>query len=159
MEEILDTPQELTPQKKYAGFWVRFAAWIIDMIVLSLTNALVSFLLLGSVVMNNEAVLENPDGFINKMYIYYGIELVIYWLYYAFQDSSVYQATLGKRALGLKVINEQGERLSFANATGRYFSTILSAFTLCIGYIMIAFDSRKQALHDKLASTFVVHTS
>jgi uncharacterized RDD family membrane protein YckC len=55
----------------------------------------------------------------------------------------------------LKVVGKDGERISFANAIGRFFAKILSCI-LYIGYIMIAFDSKKQGLHDKLASTYVV---
>ncbi|MDX6593454.1 MAG: hypothetical protein QOJ13_2650 [Gaiellales bacterium] len=66
-------------------------------------------------------------------------------------------ATLGRRALGIKVTDVEGNRITFARATGRYFAKILSALTLLIGYIMAAFTARKQALHDLIAGTLVVN--
>ncbi len=60
-------------------------------------------------------------------------------------------------AVGMKVIDEHGQRISFGRATGRYFAKILSTLILFIGFIMAGFDSKKQALHDKLATTFVVY--
>ena len=65
-------------------------------------------------------------------------------------------ATLGKMAIGLRVVTSDGQRLSFANATGRYFAKILSAIILLIGFIMIAFTDRKRGLHDMIAGTLVI---
>ncbi|RLD22428.1 MAG: RDD family protein, partial [Bacteroidetes bacterium] len=85
------------------------------------------------------------------------IELIVYLLYFAGMESSKYQATLGKMAIGVIVIDENGNRISFGRGAGRLLSKILSAMILYIGFIMAGFDSRKQALHDKIASTFVVY--
>lgn len=78
------------------------------------------------------------------------------WLYAAGMESSSYQATLGKMALGLKVTDLRCNRISFARATGRHFAKWLSALILMIGFIMVAFTERKQGLHDMLAGTLVV---
>ncbi len=78
------------------------------------------------------------------------------WLYFCYMESSESQATVGKQAMGLKVIGRNGERITMLNATGRYFGKILSAIILGIGFIMAGLDSRKQALHDKVADTFVI---
>ena len=77
-------------------------------------------------------------------------------IYYALMESSKYQATLGKIVIGIKVVNNNGQRLDFSKTLLRNLSKILSAFILGIGYIMIIFDDRKQGLHDKIADTFVV---
>jgi uncharacterized RDD family membrane protein YckC len=66
-------------------------------------------------------------------------------------------ATIGKMALGIKVTDLNGERITFGRATGRYFGKILSGLTLCIGYIIAGFSQQKQALHDILAKTLVVN--
>jgi len=81
-----------------------------------------------------------------------------FWIYEAAMESSSRQATLGKMAMGLKVTDEQGRRISFARATGRYFSKIISGMILFIGYIMAGFTARKQALHDMIAGTLVMRT-
>jgi uncharacterized RDD family membrane protein YckC len=83
--------------------------------------------------------------------------LVADWLYFAYQESSPAQATIGKRALGIKVTDLEGNRISFGRATGRYFAKYLSAITLFIGFLLAAFTARKQALHDMIAGTLVVN--
>jgi uncharacterized RDD family membrane protein YckC len=59
-------------------------------------------------------------------------------------------------ALGIKVTDMKGGRLSFARATGRYFSKMISGLTIGIGYIMAGFTQQKQALHDIIAGCLVV---
>lgn len=80
------------------------------------------------------------------------------WMYYALMESSSYQGTLGKRALGLKVTDLGRARITFGSATIRYFSKILSALMLHIGFIMAAFTEKKQALHDIIASCLVIRS-
>ena len=75
--------------------------------------------------------------------------------YRAGMESSVYQATLGKLAMQLKVTDLSGNRISFDRAIARYFSKYLSTLTLGVGYVMVAFDERKRALHDRIAGTLV----
>ena len=61
-------------------------------------------------------------------------------------------------AMGLRVVTGEGKRLTFLNATGRFFARILSGAIFCIGYIMVAFTDRKRGLHDMIANTVVVKT-
>ena len=121
----------------YAGFWGRFAAAVLDALILFFLNVVVGY------------VLSSPllEGI---------VRLILGWLYAALQESGPHQATLGKRALGIKVIGTDGTRISFGRATARYFSKILSAIILFIGYLMMLWDDRKQTLHDKIADTLVV---
>jgi uncharacterized RDD family membrane protein YckC len=85
------------------------------------------------------------------------VAVVIEWLYFAGMESSAGQATLGKRALGIKVTDMSGNRITFGKATGRFFGKILSSLILLIGFLMAAFTQKKQALHDLLAGTLVVN--
>jgi uncharacterized RDD family membrane protein YckC len=78
------------------------------------------------------------------------------WLYSALQESGPAQATIGKKALGLKVATLSGDRISFGQATGRFFGKYVSAIILLIGYLMMLWDDRKQTLHDKMAATLVL---
>ena len=78
------------------------------------------------------------------------------WLYFALQESGAHQATIGKRMMGLRVFDMNGQRISFGRASGRYFAKILSALILLIGFVMIAFTARKQGLHDMIAGTVVL---
>ena len=76
-------------------------------------------------------------------------------VYFALLESSERQATFGKMALGLKVTDLNGNRISFGQAVGRNLAKYISLVTLLIGYIMAGFTERKQALHDMIASTLV----
>lgn len=80
------------------------------------------------------------------------------WIYEAILESSSKQATVGKMALGLKVTDLNGNRISFARATGRHFAKVLSGMILLIGFFMAGFTDRKQALHDMIAGTLVLRT-
>jgi uncharacterized RDD family membrane protein YckC len=135
----------------YAGFWLRVCAVIIDTIIVNVAVFIVAFAIglgLGA------AFSSDALGHIGQV-----IGLIGQWCYFAWFESSPSQATLGKKALGMKVTDEQGARISFARATGRYFGKFVSAMILCIGFIMVAFTDKKQGLHDKMASTLVVRTN
>ena len=85
------------------------------------------------------------------------LEAAITLLYYSYMESSTYQATVGKLAVGIKVVDVTGARIAFPKALLRNLSKYLSMFILYIGYLMIIFDDRKQGLHDKIADTLVVN--
>ncbi|HVI25302.1 MAG TPA: RDD family protein [Xanthomonadaceae bacterium] len=92
-------------------------------------------------------------------FVYLALLLLYYVgaaLYYALQESSSHQATLGKRALGIKVTDARGRRLGRGQAFGRWFAASLSYLTFYIGFLMAAFTERKRALHDVVADTQVV---
>jgi uncharacterized RDD family membrane protein YckC len=82
-------------------------------------------------------------------------ELIVPWLYFAIQERSKAQATFGKRAFGLQVETLSGERLSFARATGRWWAKWLTLLTVGIGFLMVTWTARHQALHDFVAGTVV----
>ncbi|TLF58999.1 RDD family protein, partial [Bacillus spizizenii] len=84
------------------------------------------------------------------------ITLIISVLYYGLLTASKMQGTLGKKILGLKVVNEQGERITIGQGIGRYFAYILSGIIFYIGFIMIAFGEKK-GLHDIICKTRVVY--
>jgi uncharacterized RDD family membrane protein YckC len=132
-------------------------AFIIDWIVLGFVTSIVTFPLAagfmhGRLPMNPE---EFAPYFAGSSRLF-GVGLVIDWLYFALFESSVWQATLGKKALGLEVTDMQGARINFARATGRFFAKFLSGIILLIGYFMIGFTQRKQGLHDMIAGTLVI---
>ena len=132
----------------YAGFWIRAAAFIIDLLIAGSAAAIISRILFGNYYMYDNPGNDPGPG---------AVSLIVNWIYFAWQESSVRQATIGKLAVGIKVCTESAERLTFANATGRYFAKILSCIILLIGFLMVAFDKKSQGLHDKLAKTFVIY--
>ncbi len=85
--------------------------------------------------------------------------LAVWWLYYAILESSARGATLGKRILGLRVVDMDGRRLGFGRATWRFFAKLLSLLTFMIGYVMAVFTPKNQALHDYLAKSLVIKIS
>jgi uncharacterized RDD family membrane protein YckC len=135
----------MTGTSTYAGFWRRFAAWILDGLLLSIVTLPFTLQLGGDTAA--EAARTSAAGTIST---------VVGWLYYALMESSAKQATVGKMALGIIVTDLEGRRIGFGRATGRYFAKILSALILGIGFLMAAFTERKQGLHDMVASTLVV---
>jgi len=140
---------------RYAGFWIRVVAYIIDTFILSTIMILVGTIWsLGS---DGDTIDIITTVAQSGMVVF--ISFFLNWFYYAILESSEYQATLGKKLLGLQVTDEFGRRMSFGRATGRYFSKFISGLILGIGYVMAAFTDRKQALHDKLASTLVIYAS
>lgn len=84
------------------------------------------------------------------------IGLVVLMLYWILGDASRYRGSLGKRVLGLEVVDERGQRLTLATAAGRNLLKILSAVLLLIGFLMAGWTKRKQALHDMITGSYVV---
>ena len=85
-----------------------------------------------------------------------GLNVTIWWVYTAVLLSSPWQATVGLKVCGLRVVDYNGRRITFGRATGRYFASFLSVVLLCVGFLMIAWTRRRQGLHDFMANTLVV---
>ncbi len=134
----------------YANFWSRFAAICLDSLIVS-AGALLTFF----VILIIYSIAGGSDEGASVIWFFIGV--LFGWLYYAIQESSPKQATVGKRAVGIVVTDLNGNRLTFEKATGRYFAKYLSTMTLGFGYIMAAFTEKKQALHDLVAGTLVVN--
>lgn len=141
----------------YAGFWLRFVAWIIDSLIMSAAFLIVLVPLVPVFFRHRpfEAPMPGPAAMV-FMFWFWVVNVVGVWLYYALFESSSWQGTPGKRVLGLFVTDMQGRRISFARATGRFFGRYLSTAILFIGFFMIAFTEQKQALHDMLADCLVL---
>ncbi len=151
----------------YAGFWKRFVAYLIDDLLLGLFSFLVfipvfGILGLGVAGMGNGDDVERSVGMLMGLIVGPLLLAILAicvagWLYFALMESSAKGATLGKMALGIRVTDLAGNRISFGRATGRYFGKIISSAILSIGYIMAAFTQQKQALHDIMAGCLVVN--
>lgn len=139
--------------EQYGGFWIRFVAYIIDTIVLIIVGSILGIVFgVGAMGMNVDPVEPLGAGY----WAYNLASLLIGIGYFAGMESSSWQATLGKKAVGLVVTDANGQRISLLRGIGRYFAKILSALILLIGFIMVAFTERKQGLHDMIASTLVL---
>jgi uncharacterized RDD family membrane protein YckC len=143
---VWDARPSASEQVAYGGFWIRLVAYIVDAVVLSVATAAVA------AIFGISLMTADPEHYpaLNLA------SFVIGWFYFALMESSERGATLGKMAMGLRVVTSDGQRLTFMNATGRYFAKIVSALILGIGFLMIAFTDKKRGLHDTIASTLVI---
>lgn len=137
----------------YGTFWQRFAAALIDTIILSIPNYILQSIMNTG---NEFEELFIYHHFTSAMATYQLLTSAMSWLYYALMESGRSQATIGKQALRLRVTDTTGGRISFGQATGRYFGKFISTIILLIGYLMMIWDNRKQTLHDKMAGTLVI---
>jgi uncharacterized RDD family membrane protein YckC len=152
----------------YAGFWLRLVAVIIDGIIIGVAQSFIIVPLLAAVGFGfassaDTMDLSDPDqaaGFVAAIAAmmggYWILAMCIQILYFTFMESSKFQATIGKMALGVIVTDMNGGKLDFSKALIRNLSKIISNLTMLIGYIMAGFTEKKQALHDMIASTLVV---
>jgi uncharacterized RDD family membrane protein YckC len=154
------------PSVEYGGFWLRFLAFLIDGAVLGLGIFVVAIPLifltgLGTYLSQIHPEEEAGDaGFwliMGVIFLFATVSLAVTWLYHAWMESSEWQATLGKKALGLVVTDMAGGRVSFGRATGRHFGKIVTnMIPAFIGYIMAGFTAQKQALHDMIAGCLIL---
>jgi uncharacterized RDD family membrane protein YckC len=145
----------------HVGFWKRAAALFIDSMVVGFAYYIVMFAAMLVVGVGAFTMVgSNPDAggaaLIGMMGLIYLLYPVVSAAYYAGFESSSKQATLGKMAVGIKVVDRDGRRLSLMHALGRWLSVALNYLTLYIGYLMAAFTDRKRGLHDMVAGTLVV---
>lgn len=154
------------PRVEYAGFWLRALALLIDNLVMGIAFILILIPLIFLTGLGSFLEGFHPDEEMNdaSIFVLIGIvfliatvSLLLTWLYHALMESSEWQATLGKKALGLVVTDMAGNRVSFARSSGRHFGKIVTnMIPALIGYFMAGFTEKKQALHDMLAGCLVL---
>ncbi len=149
----METKNNYQSETKYGGFWARFLALILDSIVINACMALIYMVLgkkYGYPLNVNSA---NPISMFVSGYESYLVTLC-QWIYNILM-LKYYGATLGKMALRLRVVSKEGEldwvTVILRETVGKFVSAII----LGIGYLMVVWDPRKQALHDKIAGTYV----
>lgn len=147
----------------YGGFWIRVLARLIDSALIGLV-AVPLFVIISLPALiriiheaqrDREPQPELIAALVTSVLGFAVLALAGQWLYEALLTSSTWQGTVGKKLLSLKVTDENGNRISFARATGRFFAKLISQLILNIGFIMVAFTERKQGLHDLIAGTLV----
>lgn len=153
--------------KEYAGFWLRFVAYLIDGIIVGAVQTIIiapvmAMFGLGIASMENMDSMSDEEsmafimGAMGTMGTTFLIVGLIGIIYFTLMEASKYQATLGKMALGLKVTDTEGNPLDFGKALLRNLGKIISNMIMMIGYIMAGFTDKKQALHDMIAGALVV---
>jgi len=153
----------------YAGFWLRLVADIIDNILLGIPYAFLAVMIFASAIpMLRDIATQNPNPLQiasllgSRILLFVLLNLLGTWLYWSLLESSSWQATLGKKALGLYVTDLQGSRVSFGKASGRFFAgrgislvPSIGALYYLIDCIMAGLTEKKQALHDMIAGCLV----
>jgi len=147
-EGVSAGPAPVSGLRSYAGFWIRFAAVILDIIILCVVLAVIQFGLLGFMGMRTAAL---SGWLIVASLLQWGIIIGYDVLFIG-----KWGATPGKMACGLRVIVADGTKVGYARALGRWAAKLLSALTLLVGYIMAGFDPEKRALHDHICDTRVI---
>jgi uncharacterized RDD family membrane protein YckC len=143
---------------RYAGFWIRFAAKLVDGLILGIP------LLVPFFIFFFRAVAQRPGGFNSQAqmqiqgfnYLFQIIYMTVSITYNSFFLAK-FGATPGKMLCGLKVVSEEGAALTTGKAVGRAFAEMLSGLICNIGYIIAAFDDEKRALHDRMCGTRVIY--
>ncbi|MDX1940508.1 MAG: RDD family protein [Saprospiraceae bacterium] len=137
---------------RYAGFWQRLVAAFIDGLIAIPVIGIIIYLRIYTA---NTSDIEDFQA----VFVFSGAFMFAYgWLYFALFEWKK-QATPGKMVMGLKVTGLDGRPISFGRATGRYFGKNISAAILYVGFIMVFFTKRKQALHDLMARCIVTRKS
>ena len=139
-------------EQNYAGFWVRVLAYLIDSVLLITVQTALTLLI--NLTIGMLGIVTEGDPAINTIIWLFGAVLSIS---YAVFFTGYCGQTPGKMALRIKVIRTDGSPINYGRAAlrevlGKFISSIL----LGIGYLMVAFDNRKQGLHDKIADTYVI---
>lgn len=167
MTELFSSESKTIPpipafSQRYGGFWIRALALLIDNILLTtaiwiITSLFIPFIFMILAVdpegLTEEDLLAGAGG---AYCVYLLLGQSLHWLYYSILESSKWQATIGKKVLGLRVTDEEGRRITFLRATGRYFAKWLSALIFGVGFMMAGWSQKKQALHDRIAKTLVI---
>jgi len=135
----------------YAGFWIRFAAKLLDQILLMAVNFALQGIAAALGLLLGEIVSVLLSLFVTFAMLAIQVGYTTYFL-------GRFGATLGKMVCGLRVVTAEGEPLTYLRAFGRHFADMLSGLTLGVGYIMVAFDDQKRALHDYICNTRVIRT-
>jgi uncharacterized RDD family membrane protein YckC len=141
----------------YAGFWIRFVAYLIDGLIVGFASVALQAVLLPGLMPGLGSSTGVPRGSATLALI--GIAyLVGIAIAATYEGLFVYKlgATPGKMVLGLRVVRPDGGPVSLGRAVGRYFAKMLSAIIILIGFIMAGFDREKRALHDMLVDTRVI---
>lgn len=156
----------VAPATNYAGFWLRVVAAILDNIILFVPVVPLGILMFASLLPEIATTRGNPTLFAASMLpriVFFVVLIVVMkWLYWALMESSSWQATIGKKALGLYVTDLEGNRVSFGKASGRFWSgrglshVPVGNLYYLIDCICCGVTERKQAVHDMIAGCLVM---
>jgi uncharacterized RDD family membrane protein YckC len=149
---------------RYAGFWIRLGAWLIDYIVMMVVMTPLMLIFFGGMGFFSgdfqRRMSSNDPQMMAQFFAMEGaMMLVSFLIHIGYKGLMVWRwgATVGKMAVGIKVVTPTGEKLSLGRAVGRAAADLINGFLCSLTYIMIAVDEpEKRGLHDHIAGTRVV---
>jgi len=137
---------------RYGGFLRRLSAFLIDSLFLQAAAFLVT--VIGILIIGSDS--ELPGGEIGPLLNSYYASAAVMCIFYFIYFHAVTGQTIGKRMLGMKVVQTTGEPMSAGAAFLRCVGYLVSGMFFFLGFLWIAFDGRKQGWHDKIAGTLVI---
>lgn len=143
---------------KYAGFWIRLGAYLIDSILISIiaTVVYIPIAILKGFELGSQGMRSNE--IVGSLWLYsLALYALVGWLYCALFESSEKRNTWGKRLVGVVVSTDGGEQLTFGQASLRFWMKYISGFFLSLPFLTAAFRTDKKAIHDLIASTVVTY--
>ena len=158
LQKLAEGARIHTGRYELASVLTRFAAIFLDGLILWVINIGIT-MVMGAVGIAGARFATSTDGMapgvVAVQLLLMAISFLIGISYEVFFIGK-YGATLGKMACKIKVVDPDGNPISYGRAFGRYFAKILSSFTCLIGFIMAFFDSENRALHDRICNTRVI---
>lgn len=151
---ISEEPAVLKKSRLYASFFKRSVAALVDIIIYLIFTIPIMYLLFNYVL-----IYIDISG-LGSLLIFFTslvVEIIPFWLYNAFTESSKYKGTIGKRLMKIIVIDSKGSKISFGRASVRALSKIISLLFYGAGFIMVLFTKKKQGLHDMITDTVVIY--
>jgi len=134
---------------KYAGFWIRVAASMIDSLLIVAITLPIVYNIYGAAYFESTALFAGPANFVIT-WVFPAVAVILFWVYRS--------ATPGKMLLGLTIVDANtGGKPTTAQFVLRYVGYFVATIPLLLGIIWVAFDARKQGWHDKMANTVVIY--
>lgn len=158
-KEVKPKPVKDVSERYYAGFWRRGSALILDFLILIGGEALLAAVIGGLILLMSAISGHHVDlHIISAFAVGFGVvfALALNWAYFTWFESSKYQATLGKKIMGLTVVDLDSKRIPMGQANIRYWGKLLSMLILFGGFWMMVFIKKKRTLHDLIAGTMVI---
>jgi uncharacterized RDD family membrane protein YckC len=157
LSRVMASGDTVTSKWHYAGFWIRVAARLVDGIAVGIVQASIALVFFGTfgAEFMPSVTKSAPIGLrVGYQFLSYAVAMVYEVVFLHYRGAS-----LGKIALGLKVVRSHGGSLGWGLSVGRYFMYLVSGVILFIGYLMAGFDNEKRALHDRICNTRVIYKS
>jgi uncharacterized RDD family membrane protein YckC len=144
---------------KYAGFWIRLLAFVIDWLLLNIiafvAAAIIGFIIGFAAGASGGGTGSDFDTLMRVIGALVGLAAALF--YYIYFPAGSWQATPGKRICGIYIIRQNGRRVSGPLALGRYLSYLISSLPVGLGFLMIGWTDQKKGLHDMICGTRVVY--